>query len=178
MEELERTYIAKKLPAKLRTFPSKKMLDLYIPSTSTHPGLRVRKQGNIYQITKKRPISKGDASRQTEETILLSSDEYKELSSLEGKRIVKTRYYYKQGKTNFEIDVFHEGLEGLVLVDVEFSSVEEKDAFVMPGFCLAEVTQEKFIAGGMLCGKTYSDIQKNLNRFGYKKLNLYLLNKN
>src|SRR3990167_11404878 len=111
MEELERTYLAKKIPPKLRTFPSKKMLDIYLPSTSIHPGLRVRKQGNIYQITKKRPISKGDASHQMEETILLSSNEYKELSSLDGKRIVKTRYYYKQGKTNFEIDVFHGDLE-------------------------------------------------------------------
>ena len=36
-------------------------------------------------------------------------------------------------------------------------SIEEKDAFVAPDFCLVEVTQELFIAGGMLCGKRYAD---------------------
>ena len=59
---------------------------------------------------------------------------------------------------------------GLVLVDVEFDSKGEKDVFVMPEFCLAEVTQESFIAGGMICGKSYDDIESKLSKFGYKKL--------
>ena len=40
----------------------------------------------------------------------------------------------------------------------------------MPDFCLADVTQEKFIAGGMICGKSYEDIEKELKRFNYVKL--------
>lgn len=43
-------------------------------------------------------------------------------------------------------------------------------SFQMPDFCLCEVTQEEFIAGGMLCGKRYTDIEADLERFGYKRI--------
>ena len=69
-----------------------------------------------------------------------------------------------------EIDVFQGALKGLVLVDVEFETVEEKDAFEMPEFCLVEVTQEEFIAGGMLCGKSYEDIEEGLKRYNYSRI--------
>ena len=172
MEELERTYLAKELPKGLSAFPAKEMLDIYLPSTAAHPDLRIRKRGDTLEMTKKQPIVAGDSSRQLEQTIPLTKAEYDELSSLRGKRVAKTRYYYREDGVDFEVDVFHGGLEGLVLVDVEFSSIAAKDAFSMPPFCLAEVTQEKFLAGGMLCGKTYADIQTDLARFGYKKLAL------
>ncbi len=56
------------------------------------------------------------------------------------------------------------------MVDFEFKNLKEKDAFTMPDFCLAEVTQEEFTAGGMLCGKDFADIEENLEKFNYKKL--------
>ena len=40
----------------------------------------------------------------------------------------------------------------------------------MPNFCLAEVTHEEFLAGGMLCGKSYADIRESLKRLGYTKI--------
>lgn len=172
MEELERTYLAKEFPENLALFPAEEIVDVYLPSISVHPVLRIRRHGDIYEITKKRPISRSDSSRQIEETISLDKDEYKELITLRGKRLIKTRYYYKQNGVDFEIDVFQESLTGLVLVDVEFSSVEERNNFVKPPFCLADVTQENFIAGGMLCGKAYDDIEDDLNRLGYRKLSL------
>ena len=60
-------------------------------------------------------------------------------------------------------------LDGLVVVDFEFGTEEEKLAFEMPDFCLVEVTQEEFIAGGMLAGKSYEDIKEKLEEFGYSK---------
>lgn len=39
-----------------------------------------------------------------------------------------------------------------------------------PDFCLVDVTQETFLAGGMLCGKRYADIEAGLDRFGYRKI--------
>ena len=170
MEELELTYLAKELPSDLTTFPSKVLLDIYLPSTAKHPILRVRKRGDEFEITKKQPVSEEDFSRQIEETIPLAAEEYTELSTLRGKRIEKIRFAYQQDGTEFEIDVFRGGLEGLVLIDVEFTTVEAKDSFTLPTFCLADVTQEPFAAGGMLCGKTYADIENNLERFGYQKL--------
>ncbi len=170
MEELELTYLAKDLPAGLAQAQKKEMLDIYIPAASDHPNLRIRKNGDKYEITKKEPIVKGDASRQFETTIPLRSEEFAELSQLPGKRVAKTRYLYKENGTNYEIDVFAGELAGLVLVDVEFATAEAKNKFTKPEWCLAEVTQEKLLAGGMLCGKRYADIAGELERFAYKKL--------
>ena len=46
----------------------------------------------------------------------------------------------------------------------------KKDNFKIPDFCLIEVTNEEFLAGGMLCGKNYEDISNELKRFGYSKI--------
>lgn len=170
MEELELTYLAKTLPTGLVSAEKKEMLDIYIPTSSDHPTLRIRKNGDKHEITKKQPIVEGDASRQLETTIKLTPAEFADLSQLPGKRIQKTRYLYQENNINYEIDVFRGDLTGLVLVDVEFATVQEKSAFVPPAWCLVEVTQEKFLAGGMLCGKKYSDIEQDLAKFGYQKV--------
>ena len=68
--------------------------------------------------------------------------------------------------------MFQGALCGLVLVDFEFDDRAELDSFEMPDFCLADVTDEVFIAGFKLSGKKYVDIEDNLTRFGYKKLSL------
>lgn len=170
MEELERTYLAKELPADLSDSTSKEMLDIYVPLSSQHPDLRIRRRGDKYEITRKRPILEGDSSRQMETSITLDAEEFKDLSQAPGKRVGKRRYQYQYDNHKYEIDVFTGELTGLVLIDIEFPTVEEKDAFVAPDFCLAEVTQEKFLAGGMLCGKRYEEIEANLRRLGYKKI--------
>ncbi len=170
MIELEKTYLAKVLPEGLLKCDYKEIIDIYIPTNSVHPTLRIRKNGDKYEITKKEPVE-DDPSHQNEETTTLTADEFEEMNSkLEGKRVHKLRHYYPfQGKTA-EVDVFQGKLLGLVVIDFEFDTIAEKDSFSMPDFCLADVTQEEFIAGGMVCGKSYSDIEKNLERFDYKKL--------
>jgi CYTH domain-containing protein len=170
MEEIELTYLAKELPAGLEDSPRKDLLDIYIPSSANHPVLRIRKLGQKCEITKKQPIDESDSSRQLETTIPLTEEEFGELSQLKGKRVHKTRYYYRENDVDYEIDVFRDDLAGLVLVDVEFASLEEKCSFVPPPWCLKEITQETFIAGGMICGKRYVDIEKDLDRFSYKKM--------
>lgn len=165
VEELERTYLAKEIPVDLRQFPSKEMADLYIPVSFAHPVLRIRKNGEKYEITKKQPIVQGDASRQSEETIPLSEEEYIALISIPGKQVLKTRYFYTLEGIAFEVDIFRGFLAGLILIDVEFPSKEAMTNFSAPGFCLVEVTQEKFVAGGELAGKKYADIEKIFNNF-------------
>lgn len=170
MEELELTYLIKELPEGILSSPFKELTDIYIPTNARHPGLRIRKSGEKYEITKKQPVVEGDSSRQLETTIPLTKEEFEDLNKIEGKRIQKTRHYYKESDVAYEIDIFRGDLSGLILVDIEFSSVEEKAKFKMPSWCLAEVTQEEFIAGGMICGKKYEDIDKELSKFGYKKI--------
>lgn len=168
--ELEKTFLLKNIPENLKNYKSKEVLDIYIPRSAEHPILRIRKNGDVFELTKKAPVNKNDASEQSEETIILTKEEYLYFSTLEGKRVRKVRYYYPVDNKIAEIDIFLDDLEGLALVDVEFNSVKEKQSFIMPDFCLVDVTQEKAFAGGILAGKKYSDIQSHLDKYGYKKL--------
>lgn len=170
MIELEKTYLAKYLPEDIKNYKSKEIIDIYIPKASEHPQVRLRKNGDRFEITKKSPVKEGDASCQQEQTISLIESEFNELAKLKGKRLCKVRYFYGYNGRTAEIDVFEESLEGLALVDFEFNNPEEKYNFQMPDFCLADVTQEKFLAGGMLCGKSYVDIEERLGRFRYSKI--------
>lgn len=168
--ELEKTYLVKYLPESFHSFKSKEIIDIYIPAESDHPKLRLRKNGEKYELTKKEPVKEGDASSQIEQTIVLNQAEFAALQQVPGKTVHKIRYYYEVNGRVGEIDVFQDELYGLVLADFEFNSVEEKDTFEMPEFCLSDVTQEKFIAGGILCGKKYEDLADNLELFGYKRI--------
>ncbi|MBE0427250.1 MAG: hypothetical protein IBX72_11485 [Nitrospirae bacterium] len=172
MIEIERTYLARYIPEGLRNCDCSEVVDIYIPADSVHPKLRIRKNGRKHEINKKQPVQGNDASHQMEQTIKITEDEFNALSIIAGKKIHKVRYYYPYNGRTAEIDVFQGPLEGLVLVDFEFKTTEEKDNFVMPDFCMADVTQEEFIAGGMLCGKSYEEISDSLKKFNYSKLSI------
>jgi CYTH domain-containing protein len=168
--ELELTYLAARVPEEIRGVEPRRIFDVMVPEGAVHPHLRLRQSGDRYEITKKQPVVEGDASKQSEMTIPLEKEEFEALISASELRVVKDRYYVEIGGVPAEVDVFREKLEGLVLIDFEFGSEAEKDAFEMPSVALADVTQEKFAAGGLLAGKSYEDIEGELGRFGYKKL--------
>jgi len=62
------------------------------------------------------------------------------------------------------------GLKGLVLIDFEFSDEATMRSFTPPEVCLADVSQEAFVAGGVLAGKTYDDIASQLLTYNYEPL--------
>ena len=167
--ELERTYLAKRLPEEITGADFVDIVDIYIPDGDGRADLRLRQKGNDYYITKKTVLSE-DVSEQMEQTIELTKQEYEALSSCSKKRVEKRRYYAKIDGHDAEVDVFGGDLAGLVLVEFEFSDGKEKDEFVMPKSMLADVTPEEFIAGGMLAGKKYADIEGELDRFGYRRI--------
>lgn len=164
MIELERTYLVTELPADLKDFPFKEILDIYLPEASDHPVLRVRKNGERREITKKQPLTEGDASQQDEQTIILSDAEFQALRTVRGKQIRKLRYAYPYGQHTIEVDVFQDALSGLVLADVEFSTLDELEQFQTPTWFSSEVTRVQFLAGGMLAGKSFQDIQDQLQK--------------
>jgi CYTH domain-containing protein len=168
--ELEKTYLARYLPEGLKDCSNKEIKDIYIPESIEHPVLRIRKRGDKYEITKKQPVSGTDSSEQFEHTIILTKEEFSTLEQVKGKVVRKIRYYYNHKGIQAEVDVFQDDLTGLVLVDFEFKEVADKNNFEMPDFCLVDVTQDKYFAGGMLCGKKYSDIEAHLSELQYKKI--------
>ncbi|MBR9692784.1 hypothetical protein GOV07_02515, partial [Candidatus Woesearchaeota archaeon] len=85
--EHERTFLAKELPAGLEKCEHKEIADIFLPTDSKHPVLRIRKKGDKYEITKKYPVDEGDKSIQHEFTTPLTKEEYDELAAgVKGKR--------------------------------------------------------------------------------------------
>lgn len=170
MIELELTYLAKVLPNSLKDCPSKKIIDLYVDNGTDHFDLRIRRNGDKFELTRKTPVADGDASTQTETTININQTEFESFSNTKSRKIEKTRYYFTHNGSIAEFDVFEGNLDGLVLIDFEFENEADKYSFEMPYFCLSDITQETFIAGGVLAGKSYDDIREQLDRFNYQSL--------
>jgi CYTH domain-containing protein len=168
--ELERTFLVKSIPPECKNVEGLDLLDIYLPTSAVHPVLRIRQRGNKMVITKKQILNGTDSSEMSEDTIPLSNEEYEEMTQLKGKRLHKKRHTFKQKNNTVDIDVYLDDLAGLVVADFEFENIDEKNAFVAPAWCLADVTQEKFIAGGLLAGKKYENIESELSKFSYKKI--------
>lgn len=169
--EYELTYLAKFIPKQIQNIKPKRIIDYYLPELGVeHPVIRIRDNGGKYEITKKEPVDGSDSSKQYEHTIILTNLEFKDLIKGRKRKVLKDRYKLSINGHVAEIDIFLESLMGLVVIDFEFNNSEDKDTFVPPGCCLADITQEAFIAGGMLAGKSYKHIEPILDRFNYKKL--------
>lgn len=170
MIELERTFLAKLIPENLKECPCKDITDMYIENGGEHLTLRIRKNGDSHKLVRKSLMDSNDRSKQLETIINLSQAEYESLSPSRSRKVEKTRYLYPHQGHVAEYDIFTGDLAGLVVIDFEFETEEAKNSFVMPDFCLVDVTQENFVAGGALAGKSYEDIESALGRLEYRKL--------
>lgn len=182
MLELENTYLIKNLPQDFLNdiknwtndvlIWSKEIIDIYIPKDSTHSKIRLRKNWEKYELTKKETINEWDASIQKEQTIVLNQSEFELFASLEWKKVEKIRYFYKYNWHTAEIDIFKWDLTWLIVVDFEFKTTKDKNKFKKPDFCLADITQDDFIAWWVIAWKKYSDLENILDWYNYTKINL------
>lgn len=133
--EIERKYLVKEIPANLDQYESKKIAQGYL---CTEPVVRIRRSNNDYYMT-----YKGDGLMAREEYNLpLTEEAYTHLRpKIDGLLIAKTRYLIPlNDKLTAELDIFEEDLKGLVIVEVEFDSVEEANAFSAPDWFGEDVT--------------------------------------
>ena len=133
--EIERKYLVKEIPVNLDQYESKKIAQGYL---CTEPVVRIRRSNNDYYMT-----YKGDGLTVREEYNLpLTEEAYTHLrSKIDGLLIAKTRYLIPlNDKLTAELDIFEEDLKGLVIVEVEFDSVEEANAFSAPDWFGEDVT--------------------------------------
>jgi CYTH domain-containing protein len=168
--ELEKTYLAKALPKGLKDSPSEVIRDAYVPVQYEHPIVRLRQRGERHEITKKEQTDPKDASRHDEHTIHLTKEEFAALLTDHAKTHAKRRFDCTIDGAKAEVDVYLEALQGLVVIDFEFDTPEAMAAFRPPAICLADVTNEDVLAGGMIAGKTYEDLRPTLEKYGYKPL--------
>ena len=132
--EIERKYLVAALPEGLDAFPHTEIEQGYL---CTSPTLRIRRMGDCYILTVKEKVrSSTSAIVNREEEFALAPDSYNSLKAkCEGIMVCKTRYRIPlSGGLTAELDIFHGVHEGLLLVEVEFPSVEAADAFVAPAW--------------------------------------------
>ena len=90
-----------------------------------------------YLTIKSKPMKHSITRNEWEVQIPVSEAEEMMTIGIPGK-VVKTRYLVPSGKHTFEIDVFHDKNEGLVIAEIELSSDDEY--FERPGWLGEEVT--------------------------------------
>lgn len=133
--EIERKYIIDCPPADYKQYPFHRIEQAYL---CTCPVVRIRRQDNEYILTYK---SAGLMARE-EYNLPLTADAYAHLKpKADGIVLSKTRYLLPlDDRHTIELDVFDSPYDGLILAEVEFSSVEEANAFIPPKWFGQDVT--------------------------------------
>lgn len=124
--------------------------------------LKIREKDGVFTQTVKRFMKNTQETGYTsEETKDLSKNEFENLWDKTKKKIRKTRYFYPlaDGLTA-EIDVYKDNLEGLVVVEVEFLSIDAYKIFSTPEWFGKEVTDSKGIYPPVIAEMTLEEVDK------------------
>ncbi|MBQ5677077.1 MAG: CYTH domain-containing protein [Lachnospiraceae bacterium] len=133
--EIERKYLPKYLPENLEQYKSKKIAQGYL---CTSPVVRIRRSNDDYYLTYKG----GGMMAREEYNLPLTKDAYDHLlPKIDGLLIEKTRYLIplEDGYTA-ELDIFEGALEPLILVEVEFESIDAANSYTPPEWFGEDVT--------------------------------------
>lgn len=147
--EIERKFLVKELPENLEQYPSKRIAQGYL---STEPVVRIRRSNDDYYLTYK---GKGLMVRE-EYNLPLTAEAFEHmLPKIDGILIDKIRYLIPlDEKLTAELDIFQGTLTPLRLVEVEFDSVEEANAFIAPDWFGDDVTNSKDYQNSNLCQRS------------------------
>ncbi|MCI8402807.1 MAG: CYTH domain-containing protein [Lachnospiraceae bacterium] len=134
--EIERKFLVRQLPENLEQYPFHQIEQGYL---CTKPVVRVRRQDDEYYLTYKG----GGKMVREEYNLPLTAEAYRHLiKKADGHLIQKTRYRIPLGNLTAELDLFT-APGNLIMVEVEFSSTEEADAFNPLPWFAEEVTFSK-----------------------------------
>lgn len=133
--EIERKFLVRKTPDDLESYPCQKIAQGYL---NTNPVVRIRRSNDDYYLTYK---GKGMMVRE-EYNLPLNKEAFDHMvTKIDGLLIEKKRYLIPlSGGLTAELDVFGGVLAPLLLVEVEFDSVEAAEAFVAPDWFGEDVT--------------------------------------
>ena len=137
MKEIERKFLVNK-----NALPSLVLLDQIIITqgyllNTKEKTVRIRLSNKKAFITIKGATS--GISRDEYEYQIPYDDAQNILSDFIDQTIDKTRYIIPFGNKNWELDVFHNNLEGLIIAEVELES--ENELIQIPEWCTEEVSQ-------------------------------------
>lgn len=137
--EIERKFVPERLPEGLENFSRVHMVQGYL---NTAPVVRIRKENDSFFLTYKG----GGLMVREEYNLPLTAKAFAHLlPKCDGRIIEKTRYRFPvEGHPDLtaELDLFSGDLEGLVILEVEFPSVEAAVSFEPPAWFGQEVTND------------------------------------
>ena len=143
--EIERKFLPAS-PSRLPTLSSCEKIEMVQAYLNASPILRIRKEGEDYFLTYK---GKGMITRE-EYNLPLNADAFSHLlAKCDGNTVTKTRYRFPLPENNTgesltaEIDIFSGQLEGLILIEVEFSTPKGAEAFLPPAWFGKEVSLDR-----------------------------------
>lgn len=138
MKEIERKFLvdASRLD-RIKEFPSKAIKQAYIQN-EVERSVRVRTKGDKAFLTIK--SGKNALNRDEFEYEIPVTDALEMFERLELKVLSKIRYLVPFENHTWEVDVFEGKLDGLVVAEIELSSVDE--LFEKPDWILNEVTED------------------------------------
>jgi CYTH domain-containing protein len=136
--EIERKFLVKELPENLENYPTQRIAQGYL---CTNPVVRIRRSNEDYYLTYK---GKGLMVRE-EYNLPLTAEAFEHmLTKIDGILIDKTRHLIPlNGGLTAELDIFLGELAPLQIVEVEFDSVEDANAFIPPTWFGEDVTNSK-----------------------------------
>lgn len=136
--EIERKYLIRRLPENLSQYQCKKIAQGYI---CTSPVVRIRKSDDEYYLNYK---GKGLMARE-EYNLPLTQEGYEHmLPKIDGRLIEKSRYLIPlDGKLTAELDIFEGDLAPLIIVEVEFDSLDAANSFIPPEWFGEDVTESR-----------------------------------
>lgn len=136
--EIERKYLIRRLPENLSQYQCKKIAQGYI---CTNPVVRIRKSDDEYYLTYK---GKGLMARE-EYNLPLTQEGYEHmLPKIDGRLIEKSRYLIPlDGKLTAELDIFEGDLAPLIIIEVEFDSLDAANSFIPPEWFGEDVTESR-----------------------------------
>lgn len=137
--EIERKFIVNELPGGLIIQRSAEIKQGYICWNDLRE-VRCRQIDDEYFLTIK---SKGNLVRDEYEITISEEQFLKIWHTTKGAQIFKQRMYVQCSEYKIEIDQFMKNLEGLILAEVEFTSISESEKFISPEWFIREVTNEE-----------------------------------
>ena len=149
--EIERKFLVSVLPENYDHHSSHQIEQAYL---STDPVVRIRKEDDQYYLTYK---SRGLLARE-EYNLPLNQASYEHLlPKADGIVLTKQRFLIPLPGTSYtaELDIFSGHYKGLMLVEVEFETEEQANAFVPPEWFGEDVTFSGEYQNSRLASKSY-----------------------
>ena len=145
--EIERKFIPLDLPKDLNQLKHHKIEQAYL---NTSPVVRIRKQDDSYYLTYK---GGGMMAREEYNLPLNEKSYYHLLEKADGNIITKTRFLIPlENNLTAELDIFEGKFAGMVLIEVEFESIEQAKNFIPPKWFGADVTNDRRYHNSYLSG--------------------------